>query len=134
MKKVIIHCLTRNLLFAFLISCILTSIVIYIFYHKYLGDLAGNTGFSLFIVGGIISCFIQTIISSTVYFNIYERVRNNSKLSLLSFFLLPFLFTFAVILFNHESEMTPLFSALTIPFILSQILFYVDFKKKMSAQ
>jgi len=132
MKKRIINRLTRNLVLTFFISCILTAISIFIFYNKQLGSLEGNSGVFLFIIGGCISSFVLTILSTPAYLNIYDEIRTDSTRSFLAFFLLPILFIITIVFFNGESDIWPLYLILTLPFILTQIYFYKDFKKTLT--
>jgi hypothetical protein len=129
MRKQIIYRLTRNLILAFFISCVLTSLLILICYNNNLGSLEGNSGVALFIIGGCISSLVLTILSTTVYLNIFDKIRADSVHSFLTFFLLPTLFTIAIIVCNIDSDIWLLYLILTLPFIMIQIYFYRDYKK-----
>lgn len=132
MKTKIITHLTKNLIFTFFISCVLTALSIFIFYNNRLGSLEGNSGFLLFIIGGCISSLVLTVLSTTVYLNIYDKIRSDNIYSLLTFFLLPGLFTLGIFISNIDSDIWSLYLILTLPYILIQIYFYLYFKKTMT--
>ncbi len=132
MKNKIIRRLTRNLILTFFISCILTTITILIFYNKQMGSLEGNTGISLFIIGGFLLSFVMTVLSTTVYLNIYDTIRNDNIRCLLTFFLLPIFVLMTIFFTNGNFEMWTLYLVLCVPFIATQIFFYINFKKTLT--
>ncbi len=132
MKNKIIRRLTRNLILTFFISCILTTLSILIFYNKQMGSLEGNSGVTLFIIGGFILSFVMTILSTTVFLNIYDSVRDDNTKSLFSFFLLPALVILTILFSSKKFEMWRLYLILSIPLILTQLIFYINFKKSLT--
>ena len=132
MKKLIIRQLLKNLLLTFVISFGLTTISILLFYNKEMGSLEGNSGVTLFIIGGFILSLTMTILSTTVFLNIYDPIRNDKLRSFLTFFLLPILLTFIIFLSNKDFDMLPLYLILTMPFLLTQSYFYRQFRKSLT--
>jgi len=131
MKKLIIRRLLKSLLLTFVISFVLTTISILIFYNKQMGSLEGNSGITLFVIGGFLLSLTMTILSTTVFLNIYDTIRNDKLCCFLTFFLLPILLTLIICLSNKDFDMLPLYLILTIPFFLTQFYFYKQFKKSL---
>jgi hypothetical protein len=131
-KKLIIRQLLKNLLLTFVISFVLTTISILLFYNKQMGSLEGNSGVTLFIIGGFLLSLTMTILSTTVFLNIYDAFRNDKLRCFLTFFLLPILLTLIIYLSNKDFDMLPLYLILTMPFLLTQSYFYRQFIKTLT--
>ena len=134
MKKLIIRQLLKNLLLTFVVSFVLTTISILLFYNKQMGSLEGNSGVTLFIIGGFVLSLTMTILSTTVFLNIYERFRSDKLRCFLTFFLLPILLTLIICVSNKEFDMLPLYLILTMPFLLTQSYFYRKFRKNLTKE
>lgn len=132
MKKFIIRKLLKNLLLTFVISFALTTISILLFYNKQMGSLEGNSGVALFIIGGFVLSLTMTILSTTVFLNIYDTFRNNKVSCFLTLFLLPILLTLIICLSIRDFDMLPLYLILTLPFLLTQSYFYRQFKRNLT--
>ena len=94
-----------------------------------MGSLEGNSGVTLFIIGGFLLSLIMTLLSTTVYLNIYDSIRNDNIKRLMTFFLLPILVLITTFFTNGNFDMWKLYLVLCIPFILTHIYFYLNFKK-----
>jgi len=89
------------------------------------------------IIFSTVYCGVICILSLTIFFNQFEKVRKNIFLRICSWFLLPF--SFITMVFIHEINVEKIkyfipLILLNVPFILGLVFSYVIFLKKQNLQ
>lgn len=115
--------LGKILFLTFIISSVISSLAIRLYYSKEAGSLEGNQGIFIMILASFFWILILSISSLSIFLNLNDKVRNNLLLSILTFYLLPIIAT-VLFYFTSESQgMWDSFFLLTGIYFLTQTCF-----------
>lgn len=118
--------LWKGLLLTFVLSAILTLILIPIVFAEESKGFEGGQGAVLLSIGGVIWSFALTVSATTVFLNLYPAVRNSAYYCFLSYFIVPFFIALYVGL--NAGDMLKMFFTLTISFFAVQAWFFIKFR------
>ena len=122
--------LSGILLKTFLISSVLTFIAYQIINSRHSQSLESKQGDFIEAIAGVFWISILTICTLTVYFNIFDRVRNRPILCFLSFFFLPTLVTFIFWSTGDRNSNWLTYYVNTGIFILTLLFFFILFGRQ----
>ena len=121
--------LQKNLLYAFLINAFLTFLSVQVVYSRLGGSFEGNQGVMIVALSGAIWSVFLTVCSTTVFLNVYPSIRADKIYMFFTYYLLPLIVALIAGGYMRSSGMLPAFFTVTIPFFISQTVFYIRFLK-----
>jgi len=121
--------LQKHLLYAFLINAFSAFLSVQLVYAHLAGSLEGNQGVMIVALSGAIWSVFLTVCSTTIFLNIYPSIRNDKIYVFFTYYLLPIIAALIAGGVMRSSGMLPAFFTVTIPFFISQTVFYIRFLK-----
>ncbi|WP_295794263.1 hypothetical protein [Mucilaginibacter sp.] len=121
--------LQKNLLYAFLINVLLAFLSVQVVYAHLTGSLEGSQGVMIVALSGAIWSVFLTVCSTTIFLNVYPSIRNDKIYVFFTYYLLPIIAALIAGGNMRSSGMLPAFFTVTIPFFISQTIFYIRFLK-----
>lgn len=133
MELKIFKTLLFNLIKTFFINCFVTFLAVKLMYSDVSNSLEGGQAVGLFFIVCIFMIFTLTISSTSVFLNLFEKVRTNKTYIVLSFFLLPVIFLFFsmwyFMMIPKSSRDYAELSIIIIPFFIIHTYYYFQFLK-----
>ncbi|MEP6614666.1 MAG: hypothetical protein ABJA76_22325 [Mucilaginibacter sp.] len=121
--------LQKNLLYAFLINAFLTFLSVQVVYSRLAGSFEGNQGVMIVALSGALWSAFLTVCSTTVFLNVYPSILADKIYVFFTYYLLPIIAALIAGGYMRSSGMLPAFFTVTIPFFISQTVFYMRFLK-----
>lgn len=122
--------LSGILLKTFLISSVLTFLSYQIINSRHSQSLESKQSDFIDAIAGVFWTSILTICTLTIYFNVFDRVRNRPILCFLSFFFLPTLVTFIFWSTGDRNSNWLTFYVNTGIFLLTLLFFFILFGRQ----
>jgi len=121
--------LRKNLLYAFLINVLLAFLAVQVVYAHLASSMEGSQGVMIVALSGAIWSVFLTVCSTTIFLNVYPSIRNDTIYVFFTYYLLPIIAALIAGGYMRSSGMLPAFFTATIPFFISQTIFYIRFLK-----
>jgi len=121
--------LQKNLLYAFLINALLAFLSVQIVYSHLTGSMEGNQGVMIVALSGAMWSAFLTVCSATIFLNVYPSIRTDKIYVFFTYYLIPIIAALIAGGYMRSSGMLPAFFTVTIPFFISQTVFYIRFLK-----
>jgi hypothetical protein len=115
------------LAYAWLISSVLSVIILLIEYNPSTKKAIERFGVGSLVLNSILWSLLFTITGSTSLFNVYRRVYNNFFLSLICFLLLPVIAATITISITKNTELFGV-GEVAIAFLVTQLFFFFRFR------
>ena len=120
--------LQKRLLYAFIINAFTTFLSVQVVYSRMKSSFEGNQAVTLVSLFGVLWSLCLTICSTTILLNVYPSVREDKIYVFFWYYVLP-LIAALIAGAKMDSETLPAFFTATIPFFISQTVFYLKFLK-----
>ena len=131
-KNHLIKTLSGNLIFTFLISTLLTRLLLEIIYHPSTSGAEGGTVTFIMTVGSFFWNLLLTITALTTFLNLKTHIRQNFAYRACSFFLLPALLVFSVYISVYDPNSLFSFGLSIVSFFVIHAIFFVIFNIKIN--
>ncbi|QHS55114.1 hypothetical protein GWR56_06010 [Mucilaginibacter sp. 14171R-50] len=116
--------LRKSLIYTFLLGYLLTFITIMVVFSKEAGSLEGNQGITLFCLIGFVWVLCLTLLSTTIFFNLFPEIKNNRFYNFLSYYALPVSACSILIFTNSVLEIASVYLSITLPFFAVHSFFF----------